>query len=65
MAQLSEHELIRREKLSKLIALGVNPYPAELFSVSHNSEQIKLIPPDAPTVGINKSGSMSMPQSLP
>ena len=41
MAQLSEHELIRREKLSKLIALGVNPYPAELFSVSHNSEQIK------------------------
>ena len=42
MAQLSEHELIRREKLSKLIALGVNPYPAELFSVSHNSEQIKL-----------------------
>ena len=41
MAQLSEQELVRREKLSKLRALGINPYPADLFPVSHNSLGIK------------------------
>ncbi len=39
--QLSEQEIIRREKLSKLQALGVNPYPANLFAVDHTSKQIK------------------------
>lgn len=39
--QLSEQEIIRREKLSKLQALGVNPYPANLFAVNHTSKQIK------------------------
>ena len=41
MAQLSQQELVRREKLSKLRALGINPYPADLFPVSHNSLGIK------------------------
>lgn len=41
MAQLSEQELVRREKLSKLRALGINPYPAHLFPVTHNSLGIK------------------------
>src|SRR5690606_35511810 len=41
MSQLSEHELVRREKLVKLRELGINPYPANLFPVSHNSKQIK------------------------
>ena len=41
MAQLSEQELVRREKLSKLCALGINPYPADLFPVTHNSLGIK------------------------
>ncbi|WP_111309027.1 lysine--tRNA ligase [Confluentibacter sediminis] len=41
MSQLSEHELVRREKLSKLRELGINPYPANLFPISHNSKQIK------------------------
>lgn len=41
MSQLSEHELVRREKLAKLRELGINPYPANLFPVSHNSKQIK------------------------
>lgn len=40
--QLSEQELVRREKLSKLRALGVNPYPADLFPVNHTSKQIKF-----------------------
>jgi lysyl-tRNA synthetase class 2 len=39
--QLSEQEVVRREKLSKLRELGINPYPADLFPVSHNSKQIK------------------------
>ena len=41
MAQLSEQELVRREKLSKLRSLGINPYPADLFAVTHNSKSIK------------------------
>lgn len=39
--QLSEQEIIRREKLSKLRELGINPYPANLFPVNHTSKQIK------------------------
>ncbi len=39
--QLSEQELVRREKLGKLRALGINPYPADLFPVNHTSKEIK------------------------
>ena len=39
--QLSEQEVVRREKLSKLRELGINPYPADLFPVDQNSKQIK------------------------
>lgn len=39
--QLSEQELIRREKLQKLRELGINPYPANLYPVNHTSKQIK------------------------
>ncbi|HLT53614.1 MAG TPA: lysine--tRNA ligase [Flavobacteriaceae bacterium] len=39
--QLSEQELVRREKLSKLRELGINPYPADLFPVNHTSKQVK------------------------
>lgn len=39
--QLSEQEVVRREKLGKLRELGINPYPADLFPVNHNSKQIK------------------------
>src|ERR1700754_4474282 len=38
---LSEQELIRREKLAKLLEAGVDPYPAPLFPVSHFSTDIK------------------------
>lgn len=41
MSQLSEQELVRREKLVKLRELGINPYPADLYPVSHTSKQIK------------------------
>ncbi len=39
--QLSEQELVRREKLVKLRDLGINPYPADLFPVNHTSKQVK------------------------
>ncbi|KIX21968.1 lysyl-tRNA synthetase [Flavobacterium sp. 316] len=39
--QLSEQEIIRREKLKALRELGINPYPADLFPVNHTSKQIK------------------------
>ena len=39
--QLSEQEIIRRDKLNALRDLGINPYPANLFPVSHSSKQIK------------------------
>ena len=38
--QLSEQEQVRREKLTKLRELGINPYPADLYPVSHLSKQI-------------------------
>ncbi|MDB2702191.1 lysine--tRNA ligase [Flavobacteriaceae bacterium] len=41
MTGLSEQEIIRREKLTKLKAMGINPYPAPLYHVDHSSEDIK------------------------
>jgi lysyl-tRNA synthetase class 2 len=38
---LSEQEIIRREKLTKLSEAGINAFPAPLFPVSHYSEAIK------------------------
>jgi lysyl-tRNA synthetase class 2 len=39
--QLSEQELVRRDKLAKLRDLGINPYPADLFPVKQTSNNIK------------------------
>jgi len=39
--QLSEQEIVRREKLTKLRELGINPYPANLYPVNHTSKQVK------------------------
>jgi lysyl-tRNA synthetase class 2 len=39
--QLSEQEVVRREKLTRLRELGINPYPADLFPVDANSKEIK------------------------
>lgn len=39
--QLSEQEIIRREKLNSLRALGINPYPADLYPVDSTSKQVK------------------------
>jgi len=39
--QLSEQELVRRQKLDRLREMGINPYPAALFPVSHASAKAK------------------------
>ena len=41
MSNLSEQEIVRREKLKKLIEMGINPYPADLFPITTNSKEIK------------------------
>ncbi len=37
--QLSEQEQVRRQKLSRLREIGINPYPADEFKVTHTSAQ--------------------------
>lgn len=39
--QLSEQEIIRREKLNKINEAGIDPYPAATFDVTHYSSDIK------------------------
>jgi len=41
MQQLSEQEIVRREKLEKIKALGIDPYPAPLYPVNVTSKEIK------------------------
>ena len=38
---LSEQEIIRREKLAKIQEAGIDPYPAALYAVTHYSADIK------------------------
>ncbi len=38
---LSEQELIRRDKLMELLGLGIDPYPAPLYEITHTAKQIK------------------------
>lgn len=37
---LSEQEVIRRDKLQELEQLGINPYPAPLYDVTHTAKEI-------------------------
>ena len=39
--ELSEQEIVRRESLQKLLDLGINPYPSELFDVNVSATEIK------------------------
>jgi lysyl-tRNA synthetase class 2 len=38
---LSEQEILRRDKLKELRSLGIDPYPATLYPVSHQAADIK------------------------
>ena len=39
--ELSDQEIQRRETLDKMRAMGINPYPAALYPVTHKSSEIK------------------------
>jgi lysyl-tRNA synthetase class 2 len=39
--QLSEQEIIRREKLNKLVEMGINAFPAEEYTITDTTESIK------------------------
>lgn len=39
--QLSEQEVVRREKLARLREMGINPYPANLYPLDTDSKKIK------------------------
>lgn len=39
--QLSEQQIVRRDKLQQLRDLGINPYPAETYEINSNSKLIK------------------------
>ena len=39
--ELSEQEIVRRKSLQKLLELGINPYPSELFDVNVSATEIK------------------------
>jgi len=40
-ATLSEQEVLRRDKLNELRVLGIEPYPAPLYEITHTAKQIK------------------------
>jgi len=40
---LSDQEINRRHKREELMRLGINPYPAESFEVSHHAETIRRL----------------------
>ncbi|GAA4506273.1 lysine--tRNA ligase [Hymenobacter ginsengisoli] len=40
MHHLSEQEILRRQKLDELKALGIEPYPSELFDVNFSAQEI-------------------------
>jgi len=40
MAQLSEQEIVRRQNMQKIMDLGINPYPPELYPVNAYAETI-------------------------
>ena len=53
--ELSEQEVVRRQKLQDFINLGINPYPAELFEVNAYSQDIKREFPEHPNAFQNVS----------
>ncbi len=40
-ATLNEQEIVRREKLKELLELGIDPYPAPLYEITHTAKGIK------------------------
>ncbi|HMW97182.1 MAG TPA: hypothetical protein PJ983_08020, partial [Flavobacteriales bacterium] len=45
--RLSEQELVRREALTRLRSLGIDPFPAATYPVTHTASQVKEVFKDA------------------
>lgn len=41
--KLSEQEIIRRDNLQRIIAMGIDPYPAEIFEFTHHVAEIRRV----------------------
>lgn len=41
IAELTEQEIVRRNKLNEIRELGINPYPAEEYVVTHDAQFVK------------------------
>jgi len=51
--KLSEQEIIRRENLRHIIDMGIDPYPAETFEVTHHAAEVKKLFEEAPeSIGV-------------
>lgn len=46
--KLSEQELVRRENLQHIIDMGIDPYPADIFEITHHTDEIKRLFEAAP-----------------
>ena len=53
---LSEQQLIRRESLAKLKELGIDPFPAALFDVNTNTQEIKKDYKEGKTIDVSIAG---------
>ena len=56
---LSDQELNRRHKREELMRLGIDPYPAEPFEVSHHAETIRQLYEQNPEGALQKQVSLA------
>lgn len=56
MSSLSELEIIRRNKLQELLRLGIDPYPAAAYPVSHKAAEIKQHSEEKPLTDVCLAG---------
>ncbi len=55
---LSEQEVIRREALQKLRALGIEPFPAAQYPVTHSAVQVKALFKDGEQLDVTLAGRL-------
>jgi lysyl-tRNA synthetase class 2 len=55
---LSDQELIRREALQKLRALGIEPFPAAQYLITHTAQEVKGMFKDGEPLEVNLAGRL-------
>ncbi|HLF62410.1 MAG TPA: lysine--tRNA ligase [Saprospiraceae bacterium] len=60
--KLSEQEIVRRENLKHIMDMGIDPFPADIFDVTHHASEVKLLFESSPeSLGIVRiAGRMMM-----